>query len=129
MAEYGFSTEEKGYSIPEVDRYIQRLQAEYINAVEWSNEIERKAEESEKGISSGEIETLRRENEKLTSDCRLLAARLRELMQNEEQSESSKEDAQRILAEAQKSAEEIIRGAEEKAAAERHQKNLEKKIS
>lgn len=110
MSQFRFNTEENGYSIAEVDRYITRLQDEYRNAVEWSNEIEKRAEEAEKNNHSQEVQTLRAENEKLNSDCRLLAARLRELMQLRNEAEESK-------AETARQADEIINNAQNNAAA------------
>lgn len=111
MSQFGFKTEEHGYSISEVDRYILRLQEEYRNAVEWSNEIEKKSESS-----SNEIDMLRRENEKLNSDCHLLAAKLREIMQSEQKIENNMENAAREAAEiienAERNASSIISSAQ-----------------
>lgn len=116
MSQFRFNTEENGYSVAEVDRYITRLQDEYRNAVEWSNEIEKRAEEAEKNNRSQEVQTLRTENEKLNSDCRLLAARLRELMQLQSEAEESKEETARqaneIINNAQNNAAAIISGAQ-----------------
>ena len=116
MSQFRFNTEENGYSVAEVDRYITRLQDEYRNAVEWSNEIEKRAEEAEKNNRSQEVQTLRTENEKLNSDCRLLAARLRELMQFQSEAEESKEETARqaneIINNAQNNAAAIISGAQ-----------------
>lgn len=111
MAQFGFKTEEQGYSISEVDRYILRLQEEYRNAVEWSNEIEKKSEGS-----LNEIDALRIENERLNSDCRILAAKLREIMQSEQQIESNMEDAAReaskIVENAERNASSIVSSAQ-----------------
>lgn len=114
MSQFGFSKEEKGYSVSEVDKYIQRLQEEYRNAVEWSNEIEKKAEAGTDVSFSEENSSLRKENEKLSSDCRLLASKLRELM--DKNSQAQREASSRILDEAQEKASLIIRNAELKSA-------------
>ncbi len=39
-----FNIEEKGYSVEEVDKYIDMLQQEYENAVAWGEEMEAKFE-------------------------------------------------------------------------------------
>ena len=39
-----FNLEEKGYSVEEVDKYIEMLQQEYENAVAWGEEMEAKFE-------------------------------------------------------------------------------------
>lgn len=80
MAQMKFKTEANGYSVEEVDRYIEMLQAEYKNAVEWSNEIERQLEDGNSVTEAySENERLRKENEKLLSDCKLLASKLKAL--------------------------------------------------
>lgn len=45
MASVNFSTVENGYSPSEVDKYIDMLQEEYNNAVEWGQEMEKNLEE------------------------------------------------------------------------------------
>lgn len=77
MAKYSFKIEEKGYSISEVDRYIERLHEEYINAVEWGNELESSLNED---YLSSENKRLKQNVEALTSDCHLLAAKLKSFM-------------------------------------------------
>lgn len=80
MAQMNFKIEANGYSVEEVDRYIAMLQAEYQNAVQWSNEIEKQLDDS-RAVSDAYIENekLKKENEKLLSDCKLLAAKLKSL--------------------------------------------------
>ncbi|MGN1118478.1 MAG: hypothetical protein ACI4RU_07680 [Acutalibacteraceae bacterium] len=131
MSQYGFSTEENGYSIPEVDTYIQRLREEYQNAVEWSKEVEKNMKdnfdpsalsaENEKLKKEAESleennKALRKENERLNSDCRILAAKLRELLSNNANIENAKEAASSVVAGAQEQAARAVRSAEEKAA-------------
>lgn len=118
MSQFGFSTETNGYSIEEVDRYVTRLKQEYRNAVEWSNEIEKKAEESKKdSLSAQQADELRNENEKLRADCRLLAAKLRELIQQNDNPEKAKQEADSILLGARRDAAAIITDAERNAEA------------
>ena len=45
MANINFNFEENGYSVDEVNQYIEMLQAEYANAVAWGEEKERELEE------------------------------------------------------------------------------------
>lgn len=117
MSRYGFSTEENGYSIPEVDTYIQRLREEYQNAVEWGKEIENNMKDNfDPSALSAENEKLKKENEKLNSDCRILAAKLRELLSNNANIENAKEAAASVVADAQEQAAQAVRSAEEKAA-------------
>lgn len=85
MAQMKFKTEANGYSIEEVDRYVEMLQNEYKNAVRWSNEIEKQLEDGKPDAdSSSEIERLKKENEKLLGDCKLLAAKLKSLTEQAE---------------------------------------------
>lgn len=117
MSQYGFSTEENGYSIPEVDTYIQRLREEYQNAVEWGKEIEKNVKDNyDPSAISAENEKLKKENERLNSDCRILAAKLRELLSNNANIENAKEAAASVVAGAQEQAAHAVRSAEEKAA-------------
>ncbi|MGN1348621.1 MAG: DivIVA domain-containing protein [Acutalibacteraceae bacterium] len=117
MSQYGFSTEENGYSIPEVDTYIQRLREEYQNAVEWGKEKEKNAKDNyDPSALSAENEKLKKENERLNSDCRILAAKLRELLANNANIENAKEAAASVVAGAQEQAARAVRSAEEKAA-------------
>ncbi len=108
MAQFDFTVQENGYSISEVDRYIQLLQAEYRNAVEWGREMEQKAGEAGEKSSSDENETLKEEIKRLTSDCRTLASKLREFMQSA--------DSERTFKEAEAKASCVIEAAQEKAA-------------
>lgn len=41
MANINFNIEENGYSIDEVNKYIEMLQLEYANAVAWGEELEK----------------------------------------------------------------------------------------
>ncbi len=121
MASLRFSIVEKGYSMSEVEKYIEMLQSEYSNAVEWSNEIEKKLD----GIKSApayeaEISMLRDENEKLLSDCKLLASKLRKMTGNPKESDSEKADevitaanikAESIIDEARKNCDSLIENA------------------
>lgn len=111
MSQLQFSTEEQGYSKAEVERYIEMLQSEYTNAVEWSNEIEKKFEEYRSGNS--ELERLKAENEKLLGDCRLLASKLRNMStQNAESAPAASSDkADEIISNAEIRAQEIIDAA------------------
>ncbi len=85
MTQMNFRIDTYGYATEEVDKYIDMLQSEYNNAVQWGNEIERQLEEMK---STGEVyaenERLKRENEKLLSDCKLLAGKLKSLSGQQE---------------------------------------------
>lgn len=124
MSKYGFKTEENGYCIEEVDLYIQRLQEEYRNAVEWSNELESNAKENNAGENinedifrlQSENESLKAENTKLISDCRLLASRLKKLLCRCNNNGLAEKDAADIIDGAHRRANEIIADAESKAA-------------
>ncbi len=50
MAKISFSLEENGYSVKEVDKYIELLQTEYSNAIAWGEETEKKLHELEDSI-------------------------------------------------------------------------------
>ncbi len=80
MAQMNFKIEANGYAVEEVDRYIAMLQSEYQNAVQWSNEIEKQLDDG-KAITDAYIENerLKKENEKLLSDCKFLATKLKAL--------------------------------------------------
>lgn len=45
MTKVEFEIVENGYSVSEVDRYIDMLQQEYANAVAWGEEMEKKLQE------------------------------------------------------------------------------------
>lgn len=93
MAQMKFKTEANGYSVEEVDRYIEMLQAEYKNAVQWSNEIEKQLEDGNAATEAYiENEKLKKENERLLSDCKLLASKLKSL------SEPTEKEAEKTAA-------------------------------
>lgn len=93
MAQMKFKTEANGYSVEEVDRYIEMLQTEYNNAVQWSNEIEKQLENSDSVTETfSENERLKKENERLLSDCKLLASKLKSL------SEPTEKEAEKTAA-------------------------------
>ena len=50
MAKINFSLEENGYSVREVDKYIDLLQTEYNNALSWGEEMEKKLQKLEENI-------------------------------------------------------------------------------
>lgn len=84
MADINFTTEAFGYSIDEVNKYLAMLQTEYRNAVQWGDSIEEQLE-SEKELSAklkSDLEDVEKENKKLLSDCKLLAAKLKSLTEN-----------------------------------------------
>lgn len=84
MADINFTTEAFGYSIEEVNKYLDMLQTEYRNAVQWGDSIEEQLE-SEKETSAklkDELDEVTKENKKLLSDCKLLAAKLKALTEN-----------------------------------------------
>lgn len=107
MSQLHFSIEEQGYSRAEVERYISMLQGEYTNAVEWSNEIEKQFEEYKS--SNSELEKLKKENEKLLGDCRLLASKLRNINSHDAENISA------VSSESKIKADEITRNAEIRA--------------
>lgn len=87
MTQLKFSITEKGYNPDEVEKYFEMLQKEYTNAVEWGNEMERKLEEYKNvgtsneadAIDNREVTFLKNENQRLLSDCRFLASKLKDL--------------------------------------------------
>ena len=92
MTQFKFKTEANGYSIEEVDKYIEMLQSEYKNAVQWSNEIEKQLENNSSVADAyKEIETLKKENDKLLGDCKLLAAKLKAINEQQEKPVEKKE--------------------------------------
>ncbi len=114
MSQLYFRDETNGYAKAEVDSYIKMLQNEYTNAVEWSNEVERQFEEYKN--SNPETESLKKENEKLLSDCKLLASKLRSMGTTHEEMPlgeiaGAKEKADEIIQEAQQRAKDIIDSA------------------
>ena len=52
MSNVQFSTQENGYAVEEVDRYIELLQQEYQNAIAWGEEQEAKLKELEESMQS-----------------------------------------------------------------------------
>lgn len=50
MANISFSIQQEGYSVEEVDKYIELLQQEYQNAIAWGEEMEAKLGELETSI-------------------------------------------------------------------------------
>ena len=77
MAKINFSLEENGYSVREVDKYIDLLQTEYNNALSWGEEMEKKLQKLEENIKDlgmyftidedNQNEVIRRVFEELTS--------------------------------------------------------------
>lgn len=58
-----FNFQENGYDIEEVNKYIEMLQGEYQNAIEWGEDQERKFEEIKESISQkGLYFTIEEEN-------------------------------------------------------------------
>lgn len=114
MAKYSFKIEEYGYSVSEVDRYIHRLQEEYVNAIEWGNELENSVNTDE---LSNENKKLRHNVEALTSDCHLLAAKLKDIMDNrpdlsDEPIKNAEKKVASIIELAEKECQSIISDAE-----------------
>ena len=50
MANISFSIQQEGYSVEEVDKYIELLQQEYQNAIAWGEEMEAKLAEVENSV-------------------------------------------------------------------------------
>ena len=132
MAQLKFSITENGYSTAEVEEYFNMLQKEYANAVEWGNEMERRLEEykncgtgNETDTSdSDEITLLKNENQKLLSDCRFLASKLKEMTNGKSvalfddelyQSHDFDKDRDLILENAETQAKQLIEEAQKRA--------------
>jgi len=112
MAQLKFNITKQGYDVEEVDKYVSLLQQEYHNAVEWGKELEKKSDEPENSkLISDEITALKEENEKLLSDCRLLAGKLRRLTDSTPKNANVSSEAERVL----NSAKEIAEATIEKA--------------
>ena len=87
MSQLKFSITENGYNPDEVEKYFEMLQKEYNNAVEWGNEMERRLDEYKNGGTDSEADGfdgremtfLKNENQRLLSDCRFMASKLKEL--------------------------------------------------
>lgn len=116
MAQMKFKTEANGYSIEEVDRYVEMLQTEYKNAVQWSNEIEKQLEDGKVDAdAASEIESLKKENEKLLGDCKLLAAKLKSLTEQAEKPVETEEKPNGYDSDTAKIVNGIISAANKKA--------------
>lgn len=110
MAKINFSLEENGYSVREVDKYIDLLQTEYNNALSWSEEMEKKLQKLEENIKDlgmyftidedNQNEVIRRVFEELT-------ATVEKVKQNAE------EKAQQIIDAANEKSRNIVRQAME----------------
>lgn len=119
MTQMNFKIDTYGYSVEEVDKYIEMLQSEYNNAVQWGNEIERRLEEAAGSAEMyAENERLRKENEELLSDCKRLASKLKSLSSQPESSDQKKDyDADTakvvnsVITAANKKAKEIVEEA------------------
>ena len=132
MAQLKFSITENGYNTGEVEKYFDMLQKEYNNAVEWGNEMERRLEAYQTGgtgnktdaTDSDEISFLKSENQRLLTDCRFLAAKLKELTNGKapalsndepEQCHDFDKDKDLILENAENQANQIIEEANKRA--------------
>lgn len=119
MKKVTFTTEAFGYSFEEVDRYIQMLQSEYENAVQWANELEKdlKFEKESSRLLGENVDKLVAEKEKLHADCKILASKLKEMTtaQPEEKVNDAgvKATVNDILAAANQRAKEIVDDAYE----------------
>ena len=110
MAKINFSLEENGYSVREVDKYIDLLQTEYNNALSWGEEMEKKLQKLEENIKDlgmyftidedNQNEVIRRVFEELT-------ATVEKVKQNAE------DKAQRIIDAANEKSRNIVRQAME----------------
>ena len=64
MANISFSIQQEGYSVEEVDKYIELLQQEYQNAIAWGEEMEAKLAEIENSVKElGMYYTIDEENQ------------------------------------------------------------------
>ncbi len=128
MNKVKFDIVAEGYSVNQVDRYIELLQEEYGKLLIWCEELEGKTENGG-GADSGELEELKQQNEKLKKDCRTLAKKLSEKIndtpaetvfeetrsndkQYDELLERANIDAAEILEQSRKEADIIIASAE-----------------
>ena len=110
MAKINFSLEENGYSVREVDKYIDLLQTEYNNALSWGEEMEKKLQKLEENIKDlgmyftidedNQNEVIRRVFEELT-------ATVEKVKQNAE------DKAQQIIDAANEKSRNIVRQAME----------------
>ena len=110
MAKINFSLEANGYSVREVDKYIDLLQSEYNNAISWGEEMESKLKKLEEKIKDlgmyftidedNQNEVIRRVFEELT-------ATVEKVKQNAE------DKAQQIIDAANEKSRNIVRQAME----------------
>ena len=110
MAKINFSLEQNGYSVREVDKYIDLLQTEYNNALSWGEEMEKKLQKLEENIKDlgmyftidedNQNEVIRRVFEELT-------ATVEKVKQNAE------DKAQQIIDAANEKSRNIVRQAME----------------
>lgn len=110
MAKVNFSLEENGYSVREVDKYIDLLQAEYNNAIAWGEEMEKKLTKLEENIKDlGMYFTIdeNNQNEVIKRVFEELTATVDRVKQNAEQK------AQEIIENANEKSRNIVRQAME----------------
>lgn len=110
MAKINFSLEENGYSVREVDKYIELLQAEYSNAVAWGEEMEKKLSKLEENVKDlGMYFTIdeNNQNEVIRRVFEELTATVERVKQNAEQK------AQEIVESANEKSRNIVRQAME----------------
>ena len=110
MAKINFSLEENGYSVREVDKYIELLQAEYSNAVAWGEEMENKLSKLEENVKDlGMYFTIdeNNQNEVIRRVFEELTATVERVKQNAEQK------AQEIIESANEKSRNIVRQAME----------------
>ena len=110
IAEIIYTNEENGYSVREVDKYIDLLQTEYNNALSWGEEMEKKLQKLEENIKDlgmyftidedNQNEVIRRVFEELT-------ATVEKVKQNAE------DKAQQIIDAANEKSRNIVRQAME----------------
>ena len=110
MAKINFSLEENGYSVREVDKYIDLLQTEYNNALSWGEEMEKKLQKLEENIKDlgmyftidedNQNEVIRRVFEELTATV-------------EKVNQNAEDKAQQIIDAANEKSRNIVRQAME----------------
>lgn len=110
MSNINFSLEQNGYSVREVDKYIDLLQTEYNNAIAWGEEMERKLLKLEENIKDlGMYFTIDEDNqnEVIRRVFAELTATVEKVKQNAE------EKAQQIIDAANEKSRNIVRQAME----------------
>ncbi len=110
MAKVNFSLEENGYSVREVDKYVDFLQAEYNNAIAWGEEMEKKLAKLEENVKDlGMYFTIdeNNQNEVIKRVFEELTATVDRVKQNAEQK------AQEIIENANEKSRNIVRQAME----------------